>query len=203
MADKKSGSKLASATEVFNKEFVAPDGTTFAVAEDARAPRETIQKGDRFYIPEYAAIIAQPRTFVGTDGEDVTIMTAERIPVVKLDRNGKPIKGTVLWVSQICPQDVNRIYAFDSEINDFRQEGTLVSNLKGHVLTAMETATIMARKWDSDKNAYAEDENGNPAGAPKVVFRWSHNKASQALDLDAADALLKKYLDAEYPGLLA
>lgn len=203
MADKKSGSKLASATEVFNKEFVAPDGTTFAVVADARAPRETIQKGDRFYIPEYAAIIAQPRTFTGTDGEDVTLMTAERIPAVKLDRAGKPIKGTVLWVSQLCPQDVNRIYAFDSDLNDARGEGNLVGTVKGQVLTAMETATIMARKWDNEKNAYAEDEQGNPVGAPKVVFRWSHSKASQSLDLSAADALLKKYLDAEYPGLLA
>jgi hypothetical protein len=198
----KSGSKVTS-KEMFNEKFTSADGTEYAVVNDVRAPRESIQTKDRFYIPEYAAIIAQPYTFTGTNGEDVTIMTAERIPAVKLDRKGNPVKGTVLWVSQLCPQDVNKVYAFDDELNDERQDGNLLAAIKGQVVTAVEHTTIMARVWDDKNGGYKMIDEDTYASAPKVVFRWSHAAPATSLDLDAADALLKKYLDDTYPGLLA
>lgn len=198
----KSGSKVTS-KEMFNEKFTNADGEELVLVNDVRAPREKLQLKDRFYIPEYAAIIAAPYTFTGTNGEDVTIMTAERIPAVKLDRKGNPVKGTVLWVSQICPQDVDKIYAFDDELNDARQDGELVALLKGKVITAVEPKSIMARVWDDANGGYKMIDEDTYAGAPKVVFRWSHAAPATSLDLDAADALLKKYLDDNYPGLLA
>jgi hypothetical protein len=198
----KSGSKIAS-SKMFNNEFVAENGSQYATFADVRAPHEPIQEGDRFFIPDYAVVIAQPYTFKGANGKDVTIMVGERIPAVKLDRRGKPITGTVLWVSQLCPRDVNNVHAFDTELDDARQSGTLLAMLKGRVVTAMESTTIMGRVWDKENGGYKKIDDYTYASAPKVVFRWAASAKATSLDVAKADELLKNYLDESYPGIFA
>lgn len=192
MANKKPSS-------VYNTQVSTADGV-LKVADEARAPRETIQKGDKFLIvEEYAAIIGSP--WMTPTGDE--ILTAERIPAVKLDRNGKPVKGTVLWVSQICPQDYLKVNAFETELYDARQDGNLVATIKGKVLTAFEPKVILARKWDNANGGYVTDENGDFVGVQKPVYRFVAGMPASVTDVAAATELLKAYLEKEYAGILA
>lgn len=184
--------------EVYNSSFATNDGT-FKVVDEARVPRETIQRGDKFFVVEdYAAIIGTPWT--APDGTE--IITAERIPVVKLDRNGAPIKGTVLWVSQLCPQDVTRLNVFESPIYDARQEGTLVNSIKGKVLTAVESKVVPMRKWDNKAEGYVTHEDGSFVGVEKAAFRFSAANPASVVDTVKATDILKKYLENNYAGIL-
>lgn len=184
--------------DLYNESFKTEDGNLMVV-EEARAPRETLQKGDKFFVvEEYAAIIASPWT--APDG--TVIPTAERVPVVKLDRNGKPIKGTVIWVSQLCPQDVTRLNVFESPIYDARQEGALIAEIKGKVLTAVEHKLVPMRKWDEKAGGYVTHEDGSFVGVDKAAFKFSASKPASVVDVAAATALLKEYLEKNYAGIL-
>lgn len=189
------------AKKTFKEEAITTSEGVFKVADEARVPRETIQKGDRFFVVEkYAAIIGTP--WQAPDGSE--IITAERIPVVKLSRDGKPLKATVLWVSQLCPQDVNRLYVFENELNEARQEGQLINTIKGKVLTAVDSAIALMRKWDNKNGGYVQDPATEEyLGVSKAAFRFSAANPATAVDTATAEKLIEEYINKNYAGLLA
>lgn len=188
------------AKKTFKEEAITTSEGVFKVAAEARVPRESIQKNDRYLVVEkYAAIIGTP--WQAPDGSE--ILTAERIPVVKLSRDGKPLKATVLWVSQLCPQDVNRLYVFENELNENRQEGQLLNTIKGKVLTAVDSSIALMRKWDNENGGYAQTPDGEFVGVSKAAFKFSAANPATAIDLAKAESLIEEYLNKNYEGLLA
>lgn len=189
------------AKKTFNEEAVTTSEGVFKVAKEARVPRETIQRHDKYLVVEkYAAIIGTP--WQAPDGTE--IITAERIPVVKLSRDGKPLKATVLWVSQICPQDVNRLYVFeDNVLNDARQEGQLIDTIKGKVLTAVSSSIALMRKWDNENGGYMRTPDDEYVGTSKAAFNFSAADPAVAVDMGKAESLIEEYLNKNYAGLLA
>ena len=183
--------------DLYNSSFRTEDGQLI-VNDEVRVSSEKIQKGDKFFVvEEYAAVIT--RIWTAPDGAKIPI--GERIPVVKLDRNGKPVGGTVLWVSQLCPKDVARCNVYETPIYEARQKGALIAEIKGKVLTAVEVKRVLMCKWD-EKVGYLTNEDGSFVGVEREAFRFSAAKPASVVDVAAATTLLKEYLENNYGGIL-
>ena len=168
----------------------------------------TNQVGDKFYVPTADMLLVLGTAIDSRDrsgnvisdeaGNTVKRSVAQRMVVIKLDEDNKPIEARELYVGQIVKTDVNGTIAWPGVLSNAlrRSSEAFTEAICGKVLSITDTKEISARTWDEDKQAWARDTDGNlvPSKATALKYVAVKPEMTPAQIKAANDMLVAEYV---------
>jgi RPA family protein len=163
---------VGSDSEYWQGRVVDPTGTFFIYAGQYQPEAaSTLRQLDT---PTYVAVVGKPRSYETDDGNTNVAVRPESI-----NRVAEPTRDR--WVIETAEQTIERLQAFDAEINEYAQMareeyGESVSPYREGAIAALESL-------DESEEAVSEGEDTQPDASASDSFAGDETEQAESADL--------------------
>jgi RPA family protein len=174
-------SDVGSDSEYWQGRVVDPTGTFYVYAGQYQP--EAANTLRQIETPTYVTVVGKPRSYETDDGNTNVAVRPESI-----SRVDEPTRDR--WVIETAEQTIDRLEAFDEEINDYAQMardeyGELLSPYREAAIAALETLDTTATP-PATTNSGSESENTQPdaSASDSLAARDDEQSEAEALSSD-------------------